>query len=782
LTPIGARKNAGSQVGHPKPKHGPERRVCESSAIWTSRTELVNVGAVKFCSRVQIAQDPTVIKVLRLLSLAVFAPSSLLLAAEPADNATHLITVSTAHSALSFDVGADGRLYHVAYGPSDSAASPQKAPPREIEFYPPSGDGFILEPALQAIHSDGNTSTDLIFEKQTSSSIEPDVKLTRVELHDPFYPFFVTLCFKAYQEADVIEQWSEIRHDENRAVTLERFASSAMLAPKSAAYWLTQFHGDWADEAQWVEERLAAGMKVLDSKIGVRAHQFRTPSFLISLEQEAQEEKGTVIGGSLEWSGSFQFAFEVDPKNRLRALCGINPFGSEYHLQPQQTFTTPGMLWTWSDHGKGQVSRNFHRWARRYGLRDGNKPRPVLLNNWEATGFNFDEARIVALFDGARVLGAETFLLDDGWFGNRHPRNDDKAGLGDWQVNTNKLPHGLSYLAEEAKKRGVNFGIWLEPEMVNPASDLFEQHPEWAIGQRHREPILGRNQRVLDLSRPEVREFTWDVIRNTLGPNPGISYVKWDCNCYVTQPGSTWLGPNEQSHLLIDYQHSLYEIMGRFATNYPQVMRMLCSGGAGRLDYGALKYFHSFWPSDNTDPARRVFIQWGFSHFFPPNSMAAHVTRMGNRPLKFTLDVAMSGALGLDLDVGKLSSQQRKQIADAVALYKSEVRDLITQGELYRLESPYAGPCAALDLVSPDRSRAILFAYQLKQGASQAIRPLGLDRAKRYRVREIGLAPGEISKLAAQDKVVEGEALANEGLLVPLETPYSSAVIQLTAE
>lgn len=378
-------------------------------------------------------------------------------------------------------------------------------------------------------------------------------------------------------------------------------------------------------------------------------------------------------------------------------------------------------------------------------------------------------------------MGAETFLLDDGWFGNRHPRNDDHAGLGDWQVNTNKLPQGLSYLAGEAKKRGIDFGIWLEPEMVNPASDLFEQHPDWAIGQPHREPILGRNQRVLDLSRPEVLEFTWKVIHDTLEPNPGISYVKWDCNCYVTQPGSSGLGPAEQTHLLIDYQHSLYEVMGRFATNYPQVMRMLCAGGAGRLDYGALKYFHSFWPSDNTDPARRVFMQWGFSHFFPPQSMAAHVTRTGNRPIKFALDVAMSGALGLDLDVAKLSPQERKQIADGVALYKADLRDLISQGDLYRLESPYAGPRAALEIVSPERNRAVLFVYQLKAGPSQPVRLEGLDPKKKYRIREVNLEKGAVSGLSADDKVLEEATLA-AGLTVPLEGEYTSAVIELTAE
>jgi alpha-galactosidase len=698
-------------------------------------------------------------------------------------NISPLITISTAHSALTLWVGPDGRLYQLGYGsPAAPPSIPEQQPPREMEFYPPAGNGFILEPALQVTHSDGNTSTDLIFARQTTMALDDNIKLTRIELKDSFYPFSVTLGFKAYQAEDVIEQWAEIRHDENRPVTMYRFASSGPLMPKADQYWLTQFHGDWADEAQWVEERLTSGTKVLDSKIGVRAHQFRTPSIMIALDHEAQEEEGQVLGGSLEWSGSFQLALEVDVKNRLRALSGINPFGSQYRLVPDHTFVTPSVLWSLSAQGKGQVSRNFHHWARRYGMRDGNKPRPVLLNNWETTGFNFDEARLVSLFDGARVLGADTFLLDDGWFGNRHPRNDDQAGLGDWQVNTNKLPHGLSYLADEAKKRGVNFGVWIEPEMVNPASDLFEQHPEWAIGQPHREPILGRNQRVLDLSCPEVREFTWKVIQNTLGSNPGISYVKWDCNCYVTQPGSTWLGPEEQSHLLIDYQRSLYEIMGRMATNYPQVTAMLCSGGAGRADYGALKYFHSFWASDNTDPGRRVFIQWGFSHFFPAGAIVAHVTRMGGRPLKFTLDVAMSGALGLDLDVGKLTVDERKLVAGAVSLYKHELQDVVLQGDLYRLESPYQGPRAVLDFVSNDRSRAVLFVYQLKAGDEQPVKPLGLDPQKRYQVKEVNLPRGTNSVLQVQEQTIQGAELMRDGLASPVHSQFSSAVIELNGQ
>ncbi|HTV75670.1 MAG TPA: alpha-galactosidase, partial [Candidatus Baltobacteraceae bacterium] len=411
------------------------------------------------------------------------------------------INITTAHSALMLRVGADQRVYEIHYGAPETEIPLTDVLARETEFYPQYGDGFILEPALAATHADGNTSTDLLYVKDDTTVIDTNITLTRIELKDPAYPFFVTLCFKTYSNEDVIEEWSEIRNEENGVVTLARFASAAPQF-KAKEYWLTQFHGDYKTEATMDEEKLGPGIKILDSNIGVRASRFCIPSFILSLNGPANEETGEAVGGSLEWSGSFQLAFELDFKNRLRALCGINPLGEEYHLHPGETFTTPAMLWTWSDQGEGRVSRNFHGWARHYGIRAGDKPRPVLLNNWEATGFDFDEKTIVSLFDGAREIGADTFLLDDGWFGNAHPRNKDDAGLGDWQVNTNKLPHGLSYLASEANQRGINFGIWIEPEMVNPDSDLFERHPDWAVRQPHREFIYERNQLDLDLSCP----------------------------------------------------------------------------------------------------------------------------------------------------------------------------------------------------------------------------------------------------------------------------------------
>jgi alpha-galactosidase len=689
------------------------------------------------------------------------------------------IVISTARTALTFVVTADGRLVQVGYGPRTASAPAPEKPAAEDDAYPTGGNGFINEPALAVVHADGNTSTDLAFVEQKKVAAPAGVQHTVVRLKDRFYPLEVALHFEAFTDEDVIRQWAEIRNDEPGAVTLSRFASTALVFP-TGAYYLTQFAGNYMREAELFEERLGPGIKVLDSKIGVRAHQMRTPAFLIAADGPAAEESGQVWGGTLAWSGSFQLAFEVDHSGRLRALSGINPFAAAYRLPPGKTFVTPRALWSASAAGKGPISRNVHRWARRFGIRDGARPRPILLNNWEATHFDFDEAKIVSLFDGARELGAELFLLDDGWFGNKHPRNDDKAGLGDWEVNSTKLPRGLSYLADEAKKRSLGFGIWLEPEMVNPASVLFAQHPDWVITQAHRAPLLSRTQMVLDLTRPEVKEHAFAVIDKTLAPNPGISYVKWDANRYVTQPGSSFLPPEAQQHLLTDYGWALYDVMARMAKKYPQVMAMLCAGGGGRVDYGALAHFHSFWPSDNTDPVQRIFIQWGFGHFFPANTIAAHVTDMGKKPTKLAVDVALTGAFGVDRDVQKMTAAEKQAVAAGAKLYRETLRPLVANGDLYRLESPYDHPRASLSYVAPDRSAAVLFAFQLRETAAQGpVRLRGLDPRKRYRIREVNLPEGGKSRLELADHVVDGATLMERGLALPLRRPLESAVLLL---
>jgi alpha-galactosidase len=285
----------------------------------------------------------------------------------------------------------------------------------------------------------------------------------------------------------------------------------------------------------------------------------------------------------------------------------------------------------------------------------------------------------------------------------------------------------------------------------------------------------------LDLSNPAVHDFAWNVVDNTLA-TPGVNFVKWDANRFVSQPGSTYLPADGQSEVLIKYNFALYEVMARMAKKFPDTTAMLCSGGGGRADYGALKFFHEFWPSDDTDPRDRVKIQWGYSHIFPAESMVAHITRSGNRPLKFTIDVAMSGALGVDMDLRKLSPEALRQLAAGIALYKKEIRDVVEQGDLYRLESPYEKPRAALNYVSADHSRAVLFVYQLQDATSETVKLRGLDPRMHYHVSEVNLPAGAKSQLAGDGQIVDGATLMRDGLVPPCRKEFESAVAELAGE
>ncbi len=691
-----------------------------------------------------------------------------------------IFTVVSGELKLTFMVGNDLRLYQLGFGNVvEPVHIPEKMPSREWEFFPPYGNGVLTEPALQATHTDGNTSTELCYKGRRVEQLGGGVSQTVISLADPVYPFEVNIYIKCYTSESMMEMWNVVKHSEEGPVTLYRFASMAPVL-KSGEYWLTQFSGNYKREATLVEERLTRGVKIIDSKLGVRAHQMCIPSFLLSLNGLATEKEGEVLAGSLRWSGSFQFAFEVDWNNRLRMLTGMNPIGSQYYLEKNKEFVTPPILYAYSSRGKGEVSRRFHRWALKYGIRDAQKNRPVLLNNWEATHCDFDEARLKELFNAAHRVGAELFLLDDGWFGNgSYSRDDDKHGLGDWQPSTKKLPHGLGYIANEALKRDVGFGIWIEPEMVNPQSELYARHPDWIITQPGREPILGRHQEILDLTRPEVQDFEWNVIDSILAPNPSITYVKWDCNRYITQPGSRYLPADRQSHLWIDYNRALYRLMERMAKKFPDVMAMLCSGGSGRVDYGALPYFHSFWPSDNTDPLARIKIQWGFSHFFPASTISAHVTRMGKRHLKLAIDVALSGAFGIDLDLGKATDEECKQLAEAVKLYKERIRSLVMQGELYRLSSPYEHPTASLSYVSADRKEAVVYFYQVSDGNVSRICLDGLDPSAEYVIEEVNQVKGVGSRFSCHGKRMSGAELMEKGIENPLSREFESAVLMV---
>lgn len=697
--------------------------------------------------------------------------------------AQQLIAVETQHLQLLFTVNKDGKLYQRYLGEKlVNKSDYPRIDQGKQEAFIGAGTHDLFEPAISLTHADGNPSLELKFDQINTSREDKNVEITSFTLKDPKYPVTVILHIAAYYQEDILKSWTEIRHEESKPLTLTSFAS-AMLHFDANKYWLTHFHGDWAKEMRMDEEELTSGMKILDSKLGTRANMYQAPFFFLSLNEPSGETSGEVIAGTLAWTGNFRFAFEIDEQHALRVIGGMNSYASAYALLPGKPFITPALIFTYSKQGKGQVSRNFHQWARNYGVLDGNKPRMVLLNNWEATGFDFNEQQLGTLFDHAHDLGADLFLLDDGWFANKYPRNDDHAGLGDWEVNKKKLPNGIGHLVKEATDKGVKFGIWVEPEMVNPKSELYEKHPDWILKLPNREEHYYRNQLVLDLVNPKVQDFVFNTLDQLLTSAPGIAYIKWDCNRMMTNAYSPYL-KNNQSALYIEYTRSLYKVLDRLRFKYPHLPMMLCSGGGGRADYGALRYFTEFWPSDNTDGLERVYIQWGYSYFFPSFTISSHVTSWGKQSLKFRTDVAMMGRMGYDIDLEKLSTEEMQFSRNAVKNYK-RLNTVIAGGGLYRIISPYKENRAVLMYVSPEKSKAVLFAYTLHTRYGErfpVVKLEGLDGQKQYKIEEINLPEGASSQIAGNNQVFSGDYLMKIGLPVSSGNELTSVVLEITAE
>jgi alpha-galactosidase len=647
--------------------------------------------------------------------------------------------------------------------------------------YTPSGSRNLLEPAISVTHADGNNSLDLRYVSHKVDHISDDVSLLSIVLTDPVYNFQVTLYYKSYFHDDVVEQWSIIRHTEKGNVTLQKFAS-ANLHLKASGYWLNQYHGDWAKEMQPEESKLTHGIKTLDSKLGTRANLYQPSVFMVSLDKPATEDEGAVLYGALEWSGNFRTDLEVDPRDNLRIISGINNYASPYILKPNEDFVTPAFLYTLSHNGKGEASRNLQHWARNYKLLDGKGARLTLLNNWESTYFDFDESKLAALLKDTKKLGVDMFLLDDGWFANKYPRNDDHAGLGDWDENKRKLPNGVAHLVKEAESNGVKFGIWVEPEMVNPKSELYEKHPDWIIKQPKRDEYYMRNQLVLDLCNPAVQAYVFNIVDNLLTKNPSLAYLKWDCNSIIFNAYSAHL--KNQSQFYVEYVRGLYNVLAKLRAKYPTVPMMLCSGGGGRVDYAALQYFTEFWPSDNTEPLERIFMQWEYSYFYPAISSSNHVTDWGKQPLKFRTDVAMMGKLGFDIVVSKLGDNDLKFAQDAVKIY-NQIKPIIWLGDQYRLANPREGSVAAIAYVNEQKTSAIMFNYlvnnRFDEGSRLPIRLKGLDAAKSYTIKEINLYPGNNSEINS-DKVYSGDFLMKVGFNPIVNSGRTSIVLQLSAQ
>ncbi|MEL7676484.1 alpha-galactosidase [Elizabethkingia meningoseptica] len=696
------------------------------------------------------------------------------------------IIISTQNTALVYTLDAKNQLSQLYFGQSMKNTSDYALKkPNNLPALVTEGTGAVREPSFGVLHADNNPSLELQYIKHTTKS-EGNVQTTEIQLKDPQYDFYVSLNFKAYQNENVIEQWAEIRHQEKKAVVLEHYAS-AFLQLNAQNYYLTHFFGDWANEMRMEESLLPEGIHSIESKLGTRATNFDLPSFMLSLDKPAAEESGNVLAGTLAWSGNFKLGFEnirhsEDFGHLLQVLPGINNYASDYVLAPNTTFTTPSFIYTYSYTGKGQASRNLHQWATQYGIYKGTENKSTLLNNWEATYFKFDEQKLTSLLGDAQNLGVDVFLLDDGWFGNKYPRNNDNAGLGDWEANRKKLPNGLPFLINEAKKRQVKFGIWIEPEMVNPKSELYEKHPDWILKLANRSENLRRTQLVLDLANPKVQEHVFKVVDNILQENPEIGYIKWDCNRYMTNSFSAYL-KDKQSNLYIDYTLGLYKVLQRIRDKYPNVEMMWCSGGGGRAEYGGLKYTNEFWPSDNTDPLQRIFIQYGYSYFFPMGIQCAHVTSWGKQPLKFKLDVAMSGKLGFDIRVDEMNNQELKLSQNALKNYKN-LQDLINNGEMYRLIAPYNNHQAAWMLTDKNKNKAVLYAYNMNTLLGDYFAPVyfqGLDHDKKYLLKELNLENEDKPQLPQNGKTFSGDYLMKAGLPWFLNGSLKSSVVELTA-
>lgn len=707
-------------------------------------------------------------------------------------SAQKTIRVSTDKTDLVMQVSPKGRLYQVYLGdklknPSDYnhlkwdvyAASDGSVCQRGHEVYATSGAEDFFEPAVAVTHADGNMTTYLYYQSSEEKAISGGVE-TIITLKDKVYPLTVKLHYAAYPKENIIKAWSEISHKENAPVTLWRY-SSTMLYFKANKYFVTNYHSDWAKEGQPETCQLTAGKKIVDTKLGTRAAMQEEPFFELGFDEPAKENEGKVMLGTIGWPGNFRFTFEVDNVGVLRVIPAINPYASNYKLKAGETFTTPEFIFAMSDNGIGEASRNLHNWARQYQVNMGMEDRLTLLNNWENTGFDFNQQSLAELMKDAKDLGVDMFLLDDGWFANKYPRKDDHAGLGDWEATKSKLPDGIPGLVRDAKKAGVKFGIWIEPEMVNPKSELFEKHPDWVIMQPKRDTYYYRNQLVLDISNPKVQDYVFGIVDRIMTENPDVAYFKWDCNSVITNIYSPYHKEN-QGNFYIDHVRGIYKVLTRIHNKYPKLPMMLCSGGGGRMDYEMLKYFTEFWCSDDTDPYERLYIQWSLSKFFPAKTMGSHVTNWNkNTSVKFRTDVCSSCKLGFDIDIKSLSGDDYKFVQNAVKNYDS-MKPMILEGDQYRLVSPYEGNHCAINYVSKDKQRAVLFAYDLHPRYKEPVMNVkmqGLDADKVYTVKETNLMPGKESDLECNGKQYSGDYLMKVGLNVFSQTDGTSHVLVL---
>lgn len=704
--------------------------------------------------------------------------------------------LNTARTSYEIGVNERGELQNIYWGEklvSDGDLAPALSRPEHASFdspetmtnieYPGWGARYYNEPSLKVTLADGDRDLVLHY---VSQEIHGDTLTLR--LKDIQYDLFVNLTYKVFPQEDIIRKSAEIVNRTAQVVTVESAQSGVWYVPAGEGYRLTYLTGRWAGETQVVREPINPGMKVLESRRGNTSHQLN-PWFAIDAGGKADEEHGRVWFGALGWSGNWKIVVEdTPPAHQVRVTAGYNDFDFSWPLKPGERLSTPAYYGGYSGHGFGEVSRLMHRLEVNEILPDraAPHPRPVLYNSWEATEFNINEEGQKALADKAAKIGVELFVMDDGWFG---ARNNDHAGLGDWTVNPQKFPHGLGPLIRYVNGLGMDFGLWFEPEMVNPDSDLYRKHPDWVMNFPGRPRSEARHQLVLNMAREDVKEYIFNVLDKILSEN-NIKYIKWDMNRHFGEPGWPEAPLDEQKEIWVKYVRNVYQIMDRLRAAHPKLEIEACSGGGGRLDLGILERVNEVWTSDNTDAFDRLRIQEGFSLAYAPKIMSAWVTDVPNMngrstPLKFRFLVAMQGALGIGSNLNKWSGEDFDLATKMVNYYKS-VRHTVQLGKLYRLFSPREGELTANEFVSADGRQAVLFAFlhsQQFQRPQPPIRLRGLDENALYRVKTID------NKLIESDQhgrmttgaveTASGSYLMHQGLNFALRGDFDSTSVIL---
>ena len=656
--------------------------------------------------------------------------------------------------------------------------------------YPTLWDNAYVENAISMIQGDGKISLDLRYVDHEVKKISDNQSTVVFKMRDPQYPVEVELHYLASKKENVIEQWAIVKNTGKKEVTVVH-AASGFMDIRASRYFLTTFSGSWGAEALMHEEQLLNGTKEIKSLTGTRTSQTAQPAFILSLDHPAEEDRGEIILGNLAWSGNWRMRFSVDAFNRLTSQIGYDPTLSRYKLKENETLETPRLILTHSSQGKGTATRNLHRWARKYGIRDGDIPRRILLNSWEGAYFTFYDKLIKRMISDAAKNGIELFVLDDGWFGRKYPRDHDRAGLGDWMVNTRKLQGGLQGLIDHANKKHIDFGIWVAPEMVNPQSELYENHPDWVIELPKREHRLQRTQLGLDLTNPDVQHYIFSVMDDLLGKHPGISYIKWDCNRAISDPGSNYLTSDRQEHLWIDYVRGYYRVLDKITRKYPHVTFQVCGSGGGRTDYGSMKYHHEFWTSDNTDARERILMQWSINHLYPAMATAAHVTEVPGHqtgritPIKYRFDVAMTGRLGFELRPERVPASDMEFSRKAIQVYKN-IRPIVQLGDLYRLRSPFKHTMASLMYVYERKNKpteALFFAFTTEKKMHDQPAPVklkGLHPQSLYRLTEINLTKPGNTTTRVHNKILGGDDLMQRGIAISWgRGDYQSVVIKI---